>query len=337
VRKPKKVVSSKVWTSKDTTADDLRVTFPEKMHAEIFNYVKSIAKKTPDVDKAIIDAGQLPVSRGVLQKIENDQIFHGRGLVLIPGIDGLNTVHEMRLATYVMTSLGGEPLVQNAEGHKSVLVYDRDSSRKMADGQRYHQSHEGGSLHTDNVNVPDVWESMLLTCLQPAQLGGESIVVSVAAVHNYMVDHFPDSVETLQRDFLWEFRGFSDKFYKAPLLYYNPAGEPCMRYLRDYMTSAHKRLKQPMTVEQSRSVDLIDCIAELSEFQIRAIFNKGETLWCNDVQLLHGRTSFIDSGKAELVYDINKPVNRLYQRTWVKTDNEKFRHFNQSSYEILNV
>eukprot|EP00053_Salpingoeca_punica_P002207 m.36658 g.36658 ORF g.36658 m.36658 type:complete len:366 (+) comp11449_c0_seq1:56-1153(+) len=336
VRPAQKYMGPKVWTAKSLKADDLRVTLPEKVHKEMFDYVKKVARKYPNVDQIQVDHSQVPHTMAELQRIEKEVIFEGRGLCLLPGIDGIDSIHEMRVSTFIYTAMLGEPLVQNAEGNRSVMVYDRDSSRKMSDGQRYHQSHEGGSLHTDNVNVPDVWESMFLTCLQPAYLGGESIVVSTAAVHNAMVDLAPDAIETLQRDFLWEFRGFSDKFYRAPLLYYNKMGEPCMRYLRDYMESAHKRLNQPLTVDQLRAVDLIDTVAELSEFQLRAVFKKGESLWCNDVQTLHGRTRFIDNGPSKLQYDFSNPTNRLYQRTWVKTDNPSYRHCNQSFYEVLN-
>lgn len=45
-------------------------------------------------------------------------------------------------------------------------VYNRDDTKRMKDGQRYHQSREGGSIHTDNVNIPELWDYMNLTCLQ---------------------------------------------------------------------------------------------------------------------------------------------------------------------------
>ena len=90
---------------------------------------------------------------------------------MIQPIERLNTSFEIRLGAFIQTNLLGTPLVQNAEGSKAIKVYDRDSSKKMSDGQRYHQSREGGSIHTDNVNIPDVWVYMFLTCVQPAFIG----------------------------------------------------------------------------------------------------------------------------------------------------------------------
>lgn len=60
----------------------------------------------------------------------------------------------------------GETPVQNAEGIRAIQVYNRDNQKRMKDGQRYHQSREGGSIHTDNVNIPELWDYMALTCLQ---------------------------------------------------------------------------------------------------------------------------------------------------------------------------
>jgi hypothetical protein len=60
----------------------------------------------------------------------------------------------------------GETPEQNAEGIRAIQVYNRDDKKRMKDGQRYHQSREGGSIHTDNVNIPELWDYMALTCLQ---------------------------------------------------------------------------------------------------------------------------------------------------------------------------
>jgi hypothetical protein len=114
-----------------------------QVHREVFDFVKKNINVLTNLDKAVINTAALPQAKNFMRKLETDVIFNGRGLLLLPKIDGLETVHEMKLGTFVMTSLVGEPLVQNAEGNKAILVYDRDYSRRMQDGQRYHQSHEG--------------------------------------------------------------------------------------------------------------------------------------------------------------------------------------------------
>ena len=54
----------------------------------------------------------------------------------------------------------------------------------MSDGARYHQTREGGSLHTDNVNAPAPWEFLVFGCVEPALIGGESVLT-----HTCFADH----------------------------------------------------------------------------------------------------------------------------------------------------
>lgn len=225
----------------------------------------------------------------------------------------------------------GDCLKQNSSGERSILVFDRDATRRMVDGQRYHQSHEGGSLHTDNVNIPECWEFMLLTCLQPAMIGGENILVSAVSVFEYFQKHDPDVLLTLAKDFWWEYRGFSDGFFRAPILFYNRSGEPCFRWLREYMESAHHRLAQPFTPEQQHALDSLTNITLDPHFQFHYSFRKGQILFANDLQLFHGRTAFRDAQAASSDYDFSHPVNRLMQRNWVQTTSS-FRGINQSKF-----
>lgn len=69
-------------------------------------------------------------------------------------------------------------------------------------------------------------------------------------MHNFLQRHAPEALEELRQDFWWEYRGFSDKFFRAPILFYNAKGEPLIRYLRDYMESAYARQGVALTDKQ---------------------------------------------------------------------------------------
>jgi hypothetical protein len=92
--------------------------------------------------------------------------------------------------------------------------------------------------------------SLDICFLQSAHIGGESILCSVFTVHNYLQVHAPEALDELRQDFWWEYRGFSDKFFRAPILSYNSKGEPLIRYLRDYMESAYARQGLALTDKQ---------------------------------------------------------------------------------------
>ena len=191
----------------------------------------------------------------------------------------------------------------------------------------------GGSLHTDNVNVPDTWEYMFLTCLQPAVRGGESIMVSAFDVLHHLEAHHPETLPVLQADFMWELRGFDDRFYKAPVLFFNNRSEPCFRWLREYLESAHARSGVALTTDQQHALDVLTATTELPELQVHHAMTKGEVMFANDMQVFHGRTTFYDAEPAQLQYDFSKGTNRLLQRNWVATSTDKYRRSNQSRYE----
>ena len=93
---------------------------------------------------------------------------------------------QRRALAWLIGRLLGEPTEQSREGVKVIEVYDRDRRRRMADGARYHQTRQGGSLHTDNVNRPQTWDYLMMACVAPAMLGGESIIVSGRTVHDLL-------------------------------------------------------------------------------------------------------------------------------------------------------
>eukprot|EP00122_Pirum_gemmata_P000748 Pgem_evm2s663 len=91
-----------------------------------------------------------------------------------------------------------------------------------------------------------------------------------------------------------------------------------LRYLRDYLESAYIRKEITLTDEQIWAMDMLDCVAQISDVQLRYNLKAGETLLCTDVSVLHGRTPFVDYTSAKQLYDQNAGKNRLLQRTWFK-------------------
>ena len=302
--------------------DNVKYTFSPEAQQEIVSFIRQFttnnSKPLPKVDEVYVPVDAFPRAKLELEFVEKRNMIDGEGIALIQPITGLDSVFEICLSSFIQTCLLGKPLEQNANGDRVIHVYDRDSGKRMSDGQRYHQSREGGSIHTDNVNIPEVWEYMFLTCVQPAFLGGESIMGSCKTVHNIMLEKCPEVLEVLRQDFWWEYRGFSDEFYRAPILFYNEKGEPMIRYLRDYLESAYVRKNIKLTNEQLHALDVLDCLAQSIEVQVRYNLAKGEALLANDTHMLHGRTCFIDKDESTLIYDAKKGVNRLYQRTWLK-------------------
>lgn len=234
----------------------------------------------------------------------------------------LSVEHVSQTSQQLAESLG-ELLVQNEAGDRVVQVYDRDRSGSMHKGARYHQTREGGSIHTDNVNIPEVWDYLFLTCLSPGLVGGESILVSAEAIHAELEASYPEVLQTLKQNFYWEMRGVSDALYQAPIIDYDPRGRPRFRHLRPYMESAHRKAEVELTDEQLFALDVLDALTNSSEFQQRLRLKKGDILITQDARVLHGRTCFSDPLNAisypQQLKGEKGPLKRTMERVWIKT------------------
>ena len=218
----------------------------------------------------------------------------------------------------------GELIEQNAEGSTSVAVYERDRSFNMYDGARYHQTRQGGMLHTDNVNSPKTLDYLVFSCLQPAVIGGESVIVSAKELVTVLRKRCPDVLATLERpDWQWDMRGVSDKTYTAPVIDYDTDGNPTIRYLRPYMEGAYKNAGIEMTDEQVIAMDMIDALTESSELQVVYQLERGDVFISLDNYALHGRRAFCDPLNAvDIESDYTTaPLKRTMQRIWVTKGN----------------
>jgi len=303
--------------------DNFYFTFSGEAQNEIYDYIKALHIYNRSEDAKILDVEDCPTFKKEMEEVRNE-LENGKRIVIVkPFIDFKNkyTILEQRTIYWLIGNVLGEALVQNEAGEKSILVYDRDRTNSMTKGARYHQTREGGTIHTDNVNVPFTWHYLVLGCLSPAMAGGENVLVNAQNVHKILKEKHPDVLAILEKNFLWEQRGVADATYEAPIITYNIKGEPEFRHLRPYMESAHKKLDRPLTDEQAYALDTLDAILEHSDNQYRHTFTAGEVLLTYDNQVLHGRTCFSDAPNAvtinEWSKDHHKPLKRTMDRLWI--------------------
>jgi hypothetical protein len=207
----------------------------------------------------------------------------------------------------IMSGYAGSILHQNSSKDKIIEVYDRNRKLSINKGSRYHQTREGGSIHTDNVNIPARWDYLMFSCLSNAKAGGETILV--------------DAKKILEKNFYWEKRGVADELYKSPILTYDKIKNPNFRYLRPYLESAHIKAKKQLTNKQMYALDVLDALLESKKFQFRYKMQKGDILFNLDSKVLHGRTSFsdsLDSLPLEKIKNDESRLKRTMVRVWIK-------------------
>ncbi len=304
--------------------DNFYYSFSGEAQNEIYDYIKALHVYNKVEDAKILEDDDCPTFKREVEEVRNE-LENGKRLVIVkPFIDLHNkyTIQEQRTISWLLGNVLGETLIQNEAGERAILVYDRDRNNSMLKGARYHQTREGGTIHTDNVNVPYKWEYLVLACIAPAMAGGENILVNALIVHKILKEKHPDVLAILEKNFFWEQRGVADATYEAPIIIYNKKGEPEFRHLRPYMESAHLKLDRPLTDEQMYALDTLDAILEHSDNQYRHSFSAGEILLTHDAQVLHGRTCFSDYYNAVTIHEYKKdhhhPMKRTMDRLWAK-------------------
>jgi hypothetical protein len=273
-----------------------------------------------DLESITVTADQLPRYAAEVEAFRNE-VHEGFRFVVVQPVDEL-TSREIQCHHWILSQILGTPLVQNSEGDRLIHMWDRDPTARRRDGARYHQTREGGDVHTDNVNIPDPWDYLVVGCVVPAVIGGWNAILSGHAVHGYLSRHLPEAIESLRQDYWWEYRGISDQLYRAPVLTYDEAGNPLFRYLRTYMESAHKKAGETMSERQLWALNVLDGVLEIPDLRLLYKLKAGEILIAMDAQIFHARTDFSDPFDAvsidQSLAGVAGPLKRTLERTWVR-------------------
>lgn len=239
------------------------------------------------------------------------------GFVILKPIDNLN-IFEQAIVPWIIAQLMGETIGQNYNNDKIYIV--NDIGGKMEDGYRYSRTNQGGSIHTDGVNVKKPFNYFLLHVISEGLIGGESIIVNGLSVYNYLKKNIPEVIMILSKNFLWEYKGVQEnQFYHEPIIKL-VKDVPMWRYLRNYLEEASIKKGRELSSEKIWAMDCLDSIIEDSNFQVRYKINKGESVFFNDRNIFHGRTPYVDPKGSTYFSDLNKKriTNTVLRRTGLR-------------------
>ncbi|MGW5400102.1 TauD/TfdA family dioxygenase [Streptomyces sp. NPDC003952] len=296
-------------------------SFSDSACVEICSYVAELDRSHPQgrVDDIDVDLSRCPnlwaeveATRGV---IDNTAHF-----IIYDRVAGIESLRGQAIYAWLLGTALGTPMIQNTDGWRMVEVYDRGSRRTIEAGARYHQTKQGAYMHNDAVNDVDSIDYLLLSCAQPAYIGGESILVDADSAHQILLQH-PEVLEVLMEEFWFEKRGMSNTvdFFASPIIRYSHDGKALVRYFRTYIEGAHEKIGKPLTGRQVAALDFFDAVLDQSSVQTRVLLGRGQTLVSADDRFLHTRTAFVDRHaprEIDMVTDRPDEVNRYMLRMW---------------------
>jgi hypothetical protein len=231
---------------------------------------------------------------------------------------GQHGVWGSQVAARLVAHLLGRVAPQNEAGDIAITVYNRNARDRQ--NPRYTQTSRGGLLHTDRASSPDPWNCMLLACLAPAMLGGETVLVPVDRLYAFLAGRFPGQLAVLEREFQLKSKLFPGREYAAPV-FQTRSGRTSARYLRMCIDAGAEAQGTELGDEQINALDVLDASVELAELQIRFRLGAGEILIALDERVLHGRTAFADAPGAipavEAAQHDHRPLKRTMERLWV--------------------
>lgn len=233
----------------------------------------------------------LPLLGPTLAALRTD-LIGGRGFALWRGLPVQELGEARAAAVFVLIGIHlGSLRSQNAAG--DLLGHVRNVGLNAADPTvRIYQTDRRQTFHTDSTDVVG------LLCLEDAAEGGQSLLVSSAAIYNEMLDRRPDLAAVLFDEVATDRRGEvpdgAEPFFRIPVFTWHEERLTAI-YQRQYIDSAERFDNAPrLSDRQVEALDLLDEIANDPTMHLSMDLAPGDIQFVHNHSLLHDRTGFVD-------------------------------------------
>jgi hypothetical protein len=219
------------------------------------------------------------------------EVYEGRGLVLLRGLpmDELDE-DEAAVVAWAVGSHFGRRATQSALGDVLGRV---QVDPNLQQAWRGYRSTNRSRFHTDHL------DGLALACVRPAGEGGESCVVSAAAIHNVLAAERPDLFPVLYDGFRMAWFGeppapgekVSD--LDVPVFSWSEGRIVCV-LLPSYQKAAAEEMGVPLPKGFEEACALIHEIAEREGMALKFKLQAGDMLVIDNKAVLHGRAAFAE-------------------------------------------
>ncbi|MBV8790508.1 MAG: TauD/TfdA family dioxygenase [Pseudolabrys sp.] len=272
-------------------ADRWLVHLKPKEIAELEHAADAFLATTGDISAITKEQFSLPLFGPHLKELK-ETLIHGIGFEVIRGLP--IEKYSQKFAATIFCGIGahlGSARSQNAKGHLLGHVRDIGADAKNPN-TRIYQTSERQTFHTDSSDVVG------LLCIREAMEGGESLLVSTAAIYNEMRRTRPDLAALLFDPIATDRRGEVPEGQKPyleipPLSWHE--GFLTGFYQRQYIDSA-QRFPDAMrlTPAHVEALNLFDDLANDKRLHLSMKLQPGDMQFVYNHALLHDRTAFRD-------------------------------------------
>ncbi|KAH7140921.1 hypothetical protein EDB81DRAFT_692463 [Dactylonectria macrodidyma] len=239
----------------------------------------------------------LPKLSKSLAALRSD-LIDGKGFILFKRFPAQawgphkNAVAYMGLGTYL-----GYFVSQNGLGHVLGHVKDVGDDATQIDKVRIYRTTARQFFHADDGDIVG------LLCVHRALEGGESDIVSIHNVWNYLQKNHPDVAELLTQP-VWYFdrKGEvsegEEQWLRQPVFYLENGGKGRVYckwdpyFVRSLTRFSDKGLVPALTDAQQRAITVLEETCQL--LALHMVLEVGDIQFVSNSHLLHARTAYVD-------------------------------------------
>jgi hypothetical protein len=196
------ITDERAWKRETLSPADWLVPFPPAGVAELEAIVQFLRQYPQPVARLSPASFALTACASVMAQVHTQMHSHV-GFAVVDRVPvECYSVTENQAIGWLLASLLAQVVAQKWDG---TLLYDvKDSGKPLGHGVRRSVTNLEQPFHTDGGWLWMPPSAIGLFCLQPAQQGGLSRLVSLFTVHNELRRCHPDLLARLYRPFWWD-------------------------------------------------------------------------------------------------------------------------------------
>lgn len=302
------------WRASDIAEKDWHVTVPTAALREFGLVADALADYDGPLEGLEPDGFDWPATTELMADVRF-RLTDGIGFVVLgrlPVEDWSDPAN--RAVTWMLNTMIAPPIMQKWKGHR---VYDvRDTGAKLEYGVRRSVTNLSQEFHTDGSFLEMTPDFFSLTCVRQAEAGGESLIASLTAAHNYLLEHYPEHLQRLYEPFWWDRQAEHDSGERRANwlpIFALKGDELQVRYYDDYIRNGYHLMGEEIDEAGLAALAAMQEAVEAIDNRVAFRLQPGEIVFAQNMQIAHGRTGFRDPA-------VKTAGGRLLLRCWLRTE-----------------
>lgn len=305
------VPSPQAWIGKELAKSSEWVTYwtAEELK-ELDDALRSVAREGFGWGQFGRDQFRLPGLAARLRWIESE-LIDGRGFVLMRGLPVERySVQELKTIYWGLSVNLGRVMSQNARGAVIEHITDTGAKNIGDPNLRLYVTSAAQPPHADQADVVG------LLSVDRAKEGGESVIASMMAIYNRILQEHPEYLEVLYEGMYHDLRGEGQtgdinetSDVPVPVFSYRNKRLRSWFHGKKLRYGAGKRNSE-LTPLQRQAIDYIERLGADPDLRLDVQLERGDIQFLNNYSSIHWRTAFTDG-------DGHK---RLLLRVWINLE-----------------